>query len=75
MDALDQIMNAGGGQVRRNSRVTAVNNRSSVALDVAKIPKTTKNRSISMMDDIAEQIEKAEEANAKYDSNSSGGKS
>ena len=75
MDALEQVLNAGGaGPARRNSRVTAINNRSSVALDLQqKPPQTAKNRSVSMLDDIAEQIAKAEQDNAKYDSQSSGG--
>ena len=70
MDALDQILNAGGsGPARRNSRVAIVSNRRSVALDLQqKPPQTAKNRSISMLDDIAEQIAKAEQDNAKYDS-------
>lgn len=71
MDALDQILLAGGsGPNRRNSRVAMVSNRRSIALDLSqKPPQTTKNiyRSISMLDDIAEQIAKAED-NAKYDS-------
>lgn len=70
MDALEQILNAGGsGPARRNSRVAIVSNRRSVALDLQqKPPQTAKNRSISMLDDIAEQIAKAEQDNAKYDS-------
>lgn len=67
MDALDQVLLAGGPN-RRNSRVAMVSNRRSIALDLSqKQPMTTKNRSISMLDDIAEQIAKAED-NAKYDS-------
>ena len=75
MDALDQILNAdGSGPARRNSRVAIVGNRRSIALDLQqKPPQTTKNRSTSMLDDIAEQIAKAEQDNAKYDSQSSGG--
>jgi len=77
MDALEQVLNAGGsGPARRNSRVAAINNRSSGALTLSsKAPQTTKNRSVSMLDDIAEQIAKAEQdnTNAKYDSQSSGG--
>ena len=70
MDALEQILNAGGsGPARRNSRVAIVSNRRSVALDLQqKPPQTTKNRTTSMLDDIAEQIAKAEQDNAKYDS-------
>ena len=70
MDALEQILNAGGsGPARRNSRVAIVSNRHSVALDLQqKPPQTTKNRTTSMLDDIAEQIAKAEQDNAKYDS-------
>jgi hypothetical protein len=61
MDALEQVLNAGGsGPARRNSRVAAINNRSSIALEKQKPPQTAKNRSVSMLDDIAEQIAKAE---------------
>lgn len=58
MDALEQVMNAGGSlPVRRNSRVAAINNRSSGALDLLrKMPSTSKNgaRTTSMLDDISE---------------------
>lgn len=72
MDALEQILNAGGsGPARRNSRVAIVSNRRSVALNLQqKQPQTTRNnfRSISVLDDIEELIAKAEQDNAKYDS-------
>ena len=72
MDALEQILNAGGsGPARRNSRVAIVSNRRSVALNLQqKQPQTARNnnRSISVLDDIEELIAKAEQDNAKYDS-------
>lgn len=49
-------MNAGGaGPTRRNSRVAAINNRSSVALDQPqKGSQTTKFKSSFVLDEIAE---------------------